>query len=313
MKLDAVFQGGGVKATGLVGALCRIEECGVHWMKLAGTSAGAIIASLIAVGYTGEEIKHLMYDVNYTDFKSESCINKIPFIGKILGLVQNKGLFNTGVIEEYLNILYKNKGKNKFKDLYVNGESTLKIIASDVTNKKLLILPEDIREYGIEPKELDIAKAVVMSISIPFFFRPTKLDYRGEKCFIVDGGLTSNYPIWIFDVKGTPRWPTIGFKLEKSHKNHVFNKFNNGFFPYVYDVMETAIGCYDEKFLSDKDKIRTISIPTLDVKTIEFNISKKEKKELFDIGYKKADEFIRNWSFKEYIRKHRSQKVLRMG
>lgn len=48
-----------------------------------------------------------------------------------------------------------------------------------------------------------------MSSSIPFFFIPSKL--QGN--VIVDGGILSNYPIWIFDTNGIPRWPTIGFRL----------------------------------------------------------------------------------------------------
>jgi len=48
MKIDAVFEGGGVKAIGLVGAVAVTEEKGYQFENLAGTSAGAIVASLIA-------------------------------------------------------------------------------------------------------------------------------------------------------------------------------------------------------------------------------------------------------------------------
>ena len=32
---------------------------------------------------------------------------------------------------------------------------------------------------------------------------------------MVDGGILSNYPIWIFDSPTTPRWPTFGFHFVK--------------------------------------------------------------------------------------------------
>ena len=54
---DAVFEGGGVKGIGLVGAVAVAEEKGYRWMNLAGTSAGAIVDTLIAAGYTAEEMK----------------------------------------------------------------------------------------------------------------------------------------------------------------------------------------------------------------------------------------------------------------
>ena len=56
-KVDAVFEGGGVKGIGLVGAVSVIEKAGYEFENLAGTSAGAIVAGLLAVGFNSEEIK----------------------------------------------------------------------------------------------------------------------------------------------------------------------------------------------------------------------------------------------------------------
>ena len=48
---DAVFEGGGVKGIAFVGALEAAAEVGItRWVNVAGTSAGAIVAALIAVG-----------------------------------------------------------------------------------------------------------------------------------------------------------------------------------------------------------------------------------------------------------------------
>ncbi len=156
----------------------------------------------------------------------------------------------------------------------------------------------------MDPMELEIAKAVTMSISIPFFFTPVKLKYMEKEAYIVDGGITSNYPIWIFDVKDLPRWPTFGFKLGNSGE---FNRTieNKDFISYIVDVVETTIDSYDESYLRDKDKIRTISIPALGVKTTEFNISLETKEKLYKEGYEKADEFLKKWDFRRYIRSYR--------
>ena len=50
--VDLVFEGGGVKGIGLAGALATLEERGYQPQNVAGTSAGAINASLLAAGYT---------------------------------------------------------------------------------------------------------------------------------------------------------------------------------------------------------------------------------------------------------------------
>ncbi|EJO5346623.1 patatin-like phospholipase family protein [Clostridium botulinum] len=304
MKADGVFQGGGVKATAFTGAIVRLEEQGVVWQRLAGTSAGAIIASLLAVGYTAKEIKKIMYELDYEKIGSTTAIKKFPVAKKSLGLILEKGIYTTAYIEKYLKKIFEDKGKIKFKHISSKGESPLKIIASDVTNKRLLILPDDMKKYGIDPMELEIVKAVIMSISIPFFFTPVRLKFTGKEAFIVDGGITSNYPIWIFDVKDVPRWPTFGFKLGNGKEvNKTIEK--EDFTSYIMDVVETVIDSYDESYLSDKDKIRTISIPALGVKTTEFNISLKTKEQLYKEGYEKADEFLKKWDFRRYIRSYR--------
>ncbi|NEZ46971.1 phospholipase [Clostridium niameyense] len=303
MKADAVFQGGGVKAIGFIGAIYRLEEENIIWKRLAGTSAGAIVASLLAVGYTGRELKEIIYNIDYKKLEEKSLLQNIPLVGKPLELLIEKGILSTDSIEKYLIYLYKKKDKLKFKDISINGQSRLKIIATDVTNKKLLVLPDDIKDYGIDPMEFEISKAVRMSISIPFVFTPVKLNYMGQDVYIVDGGLTSNYPIWIFDVESVPRWPTLGFKLKKSKEKIICGKAD--FLSYVYDVADTVIECYDETYLNDKDKVRTISIPTLGVKSTDFHIDLSKKEDLFNIGYERADKFLKSWNFENYIRKYR--------
>jgi len=75
-KIDAVFEGGGVKGIGLVGAVSVIEKAGYKFENLAGTSAGAIVAGLLAVGFNSEEIKEELKKLNYNQFKDEKFPSK---------------------------------------------------------------------------------------------------------------------------------------------------------------------------------------------------------------------------------------------
>ena len=68
MKTDAVFEGGGVRAIAFAGAVCCFEDHGYKWQRIAGTSAGSIVAALLAVGYTGRELKEIIEDVDYRKF-----------------------------------------------------------------------------------------------------------------------------------------------------------------------------------------------------------------------------------------------------
>lgn len=301
MKTYAVFQGGGVKAIGFVGAICKFEEFGYTWDKMAGTSAGAIIAALLAVGYSGKEIKNIMYKLDYNKFLDKNRLQSLPLAGKLLGIIIDKGLYSGHYIEIWISKLLEAKGKTKFKDVSVNGKSKLKIIASDITKKNILILPDDLVKYGIDPMEFDIAKAVRMSISIPFYFKPEKLKYGDGYSFIVDGGILSNFPVWIFDVTATPKYPTFGFKFEEPVKTYS-KKEKNNFLCFLIDLVESIIDNYDETYLTDKDRVRTISIPTAGVKTTDFDIKRDKSLRLFNLGYESADKFLNEWNFKEYIR-----------
>lgn len=290
---DAVFEGGGVKGIGIVGALCCLEERGYKWDRVAGTSAGAIIAALVAVGYKAHEIKKIMLNINYRDFLDKDSLQSIPLIGGIAGFLIEKGIYSGNKIENWVNSLLMIKGKKKFKDVSVFRESRLKIIASDITNKEILILPDDLKKYGIDEMEFEISKAVRMSIGIPFYYKPYKLKSNEGISYIVDGGILSNYPIWIFDSEDAIKKPTIGFKLIEP-KTDFKREDRFGIANYALDIIKTMMEGKDSIHVKEKDFLRTIPIPTLGVKTTEFDISNSRSLKLFNSGYNSGMVFLNN-------------------
>ena len=78
---DAAFEGGGVEGIAFVGALQAFEEAGFQWQKLAGTSAGAIIATLVAVGCTAIELKEVMDQIDFRKFKNTNVMGRMPLLG----------------------------------------------------------------------------------------------------------------------------------------------------------------------------------------------------------------------------------------
>lgn len=303
MYADLVCKGGGVKGIALVGALLYFEEYGYIWKKVAGTSVGAIVASLVAVGYTAKEIYDIMLKIDYREFADKNTLQSIPLIGPPISLFYSKGIHAGDYVENFLSEKFEQKGKKYFKDIYENGESKLKVIASDVTRHKLIVLPDDLVEYNINPMEFEIAKAVRMSLSIPFFFEPVILNKKGNPSYIVDGGLLSNFPIWIFDVSDRPRWPTFGLNLynnvQSSNSNH------HGLISYLMDVIETSLSTSEEIYFKDCDCVRIVNIPTLGISTINFDITKEEMTSLFNSGYNSAKSFLETWDFNSYINNFR--------
>ncbi|MFU0825060.1 patatin-like phospholipase family protein [Clostridium sp.] len=304
MKIDAVFEGGGVKGIALVGAVCCLENRGYKFENLAGTSAGAIVAALLAAGYTGEELKDIILQVNYTKFLEKSILDKFKitsYFDKIIGLLKDKGIYSGDPIEGYMEELLKKKGKVKFRDVSRNGKSYLKIIASDITRGDMIILPDDLIFYGIDPLDFSIAKAVRMSIGIPLFFKPVKLKHKTGISLIVDGGILSNYPIWIFDGQGEPKWPTLGLKLIEDNQS-LTAKGKTDLISFIIDIVSAMLNKNEEIYVKHKDWVRTIGIPTLGVKGTEFDKISTMGIKLFESGYKSAEKFLKDWSFTKYKR-----------
>lgn len=307
MKIDAVFEGGGVKGIGLVGAVCCLENNGYKFENLAGTSAGSMVAALVAAGYNGAELKDIILKTKYINFLGETFLDKIKVLSlasKGINLIKNKGIYSGDAIEDYMEELLKAKRKTRFKDVSRNGKCYLKIIASDITRGRMLILPDDLKDYGIDPMNFKISKAVRMSTAIPLFFQPVKLNYKNKISLIVDGGILSNYPIWIFDVAGTPRWPTFGLKLTEN-KPTFTSKGKTDIISFSIDVVRAMVSRNEEMYVKNKDWVRTIGIPTLGIGGTDFNITEEQSLKLFESGYKSTEKFLMKWDFEDYKKKRK--------
>ena len=325
MKVDAVFEGGGVKGIGFTGAIAVMEEAGYKFENIAGTSAGAIIAALLAVGYTSEEIKDELEILNYNYFKDPSTLSKLGIIGKIINIIARYGIYKGDFFEEWMEGLLQRKGITTFGQLVTDYPEEkyrykLQIVATDITNKRLLVLPRDIKKFGLDPDEFSISKAVRMSMSLPLFFKPVKIiDNNDKEHIIVDGGVLSNYPIWILDDNSNdPPWPTFGFKLMEPNKRelavgekgYIKNSVN-----YLQSLVGTMLEAHDKLYISESrgDYDRTIGIQTTvhvngrdkDIKTTDFNITREEGLLLYENGEKMAKSFLETWNFEEWKDKYR--------
>jgi NTE family protein len=318
IQADAVFEGGGVKGIGLVGALAVAEEKGYQLVNVAGTSAGAIVAALAAAGYSAAELRKIMSELDYNRFKDPGLLDRIPVAGPLASLIFEKGIYEGKFLESWLGDLLKDKGVDTFDKLslkeYQDDERyrfKLRVIASDVTRGRMLVLPQDIKDYGIMPEKLNVAFAVRMSMSIPFFFEPVTLRnaQNGQVSYIVDGGLLSNFPVWLFDSQGqVPEWPTFGFKLvepEEGKPNQI-----RGPISMLAALFSTMMEAHDARYIEDENFVRTIPIPTLGIGTTEFNISAERSEALYQSGRQAAEKFFESWNFASYTEKFRQEKPM---
>lgn len=318
LKADAVFEGGGVKGIGLVGAVAVAEEKGYQWVNVAGTSAGAIVAALVAADYSAAELKEVMQELDYRKFKDATFGDKIPLVGPLSSLIFEKGIYEGKYFENWIKELLRKKKVETFKDLILKEYKDdghyrfkLRVIAADISRGRLLVLPQDAADFGIRPEDLNVAAAVRMSMSIPFFYEPIELrDVKtNQVSYIVDGGVLSNFPVWLFDTEGSvPEWPTFGFKLvePESESPHQVR----GPVSLLAALFSTMMEAHDARYIKDENFVRTIPIPTLGIKTTEFDISRERSEALYQSGRKAAEKFFAKWNFNAYVAKYRKGEAL---
>ncbi|MCG7406284.1 patatin-like phospholipase family protein [Paenibacillus sp. ACRRX] len=311
VEINAVFEGGGVRGISLAGAVRAAELAGISFRHVAGTSSGAIVASLIAAGYTAEEMREVIIRTPFSSFLKRAPIFEVKWIGPIIRLFLKKGLYSGEALEHWIHELLLAKGVRNFGDL---APGQLRIIASDITNGRLLVLPEDMKQYGIQPDEFPVSKAVRMSTSIPYFFDPVMIRetlingkgrakaFRKQFTYVVDGGMLSNFPLWLFDQERDPRTmrviPTIGFQMvgmQDVKSNRI-----TGLITMLQAMVETMISAHDQRYIEQHNRYRTIKIPTLGVGLTEFDITKEQNLALYDSGLTAGNKYFDDWTYTQY-------------
>lgn len=295
MKIDAVFSGGGVKAFAFLGALEKLTERGYIIERVGGTSAGAILAGLIIAKYSVEDIKRMLYKINFNSFLDPPIFARKYSPFKFMSLYIHKGLYKGNVFECWIADTLQRKGIVTFADI---KEGYLKVVVSDVTKGRLVIIPDDLqRLYAINPDEFSVATAIRMSAGFPYFFIPKQLKNDDNNIsYMVDGGLLSNFPLWLFQHDKKKKRPIIGVTLSETVESQAPERINNGL-DMLQAMFKTMLKAHDTRYIATHDSEQIIFIPVKTIEAVDFNISDTTKESLMKLGRERTDEFFKTWSF----------------
>lgn len=328
-RADGVFEGGGVKGIAFAGAIAAAErDAGVQeWVNLAGTSAGSIVAALLVAGYDATGIQKLLADAKYSRF-ADTGPGGVWVSGLFNAVARLRGAAPGRYFLEWMgeqlaaSPLAKELGKSELtfddvrrRDLpprdevpditdvqYERAKYRLHVIGSDITTGRMIILPDDLPDYEDEngkPFDKDsfpVVEAVRMSMSYPFLFTPVVLHRQGRPVYVVDGGLLSNFPIWLFDGPH-PKRPTWGFRLHGGssvEEGLPYRKIPRPLWavPLLKAMFSAATEAWDRQQLSRVTSARTVSVPTHQISTTDFGLTRAEADSLYAWGVNAAHDFF---------------------
>jgi NTE family protein len=318
---DLVLEGGGVKGTGLVGALTTLttaaEPYTVH--RVAGTSAGAIVASMLAAGYDTAAMKKIMTDLDFSQFQDINRHHLIK-IQEVLGLIFHEGLFMGEFLHNWIREILAAKNVHTWGDLKEDDPGSslppeqrykLIVIVSDVSRGRMLRLPWDYRSLlGVDPDSQPVADAVRSSAGIPFFFRPFHMTADRDltqghgEILCTDGGMLSNFPVEIFDRTDDkpPRWPTFGVKLSARQ-----TVAEGGWDPdanalqLAESLLATMQEAHDRVYVGQPSvESRTIFVDTTGYKATDFHLTQADKEKLFNNGLDAGHQFLAKWDWAKW-------------
>jgi predicted acylesterase/phospholipase RssA len=235
---NLAFKGGGVLGSAYVGAYKALQEVRLlgsdktkspptvygNVKRVAGTSAGAIFATLVALGLTYEETEKVLNGVNFQNF-----VDFDPDFAADGGFLLGEKFLNwmTGVVREYLPGPAAILENPTFGDLADAMKNHPPLLYKDLHVFSRQVWPGRTVEFCAQSTpDVPIAEAVRASMSIPFIFKPwtfpKPLADRYPGLFF-DGGTAFNYPVSAFD-SGEADKKTLGFYLadQTSYQQSLF-------------------------------------------------------------------------------------------
>lgn len=273
-----VFEGGGVKGLALAGAAAATMDAGYSFARVVGTSAGAMVGGLVMAGYSSDELADAICGADWPSLLDPFPVTRVPAIGKHLAVFFKQGLYRGDRIEQMMRELLAAKGVQSFSDL----TGGLRIVVTDLTHTRGLVLPDAFEEMGLE-MDFPLARAIRMSASVPFAFAPVKVAHpvTGDVAVISDGAMAANFPIRVVDPDA--RLPAVGFRFVDAPGAHP-HRVIDGPLSFAAAVITSGMAAREGLPSLRSPLVDVISVPASRA-GLDFGISSSQARELFDEGY----------------------------
>ncbi|MCY7352005.1 MAG: patatin-like phospholipase family protein [Cytophagaceae bacterium] len=299
---NLVFEGAGVRGIAYVGVLGELENRHVldSARRVAGTSAGSIVALLVALRYSPEEIGAVLSQTRIHQFND----GRVLFFGGLARMRRQFGWYRGEALSRWLGALVARKTgspNSTFADLRAGGYRELHVTGTSLMHQKTVVFSE--KTFP----QMRLRDAVRISCSIPFYFRGVWVDSLGRVFtkpkrktglqLVVDGGIAANFPIRIFDDptyfdgKTGANPETLGIRID-SDAQIGFDEQGKGLAPlpittfseYVSAFYNYTLESLNRPLLTPADWSRTVSVSSKGIRPRVRRMSLVEKTALVESG-----------------------------
>jgi len=283
-KVGLVLSGGGAKGAVHLGVMKALEENNIPIDYISGTSIGAVVGGLYAMGYTPDEILNLFMSDTFHYWQTGKVeeqyryyFRKNPyqpdFVKFNIPLNDSLSIRTTDLLPNSLiNPIQMNQA---FLQLFTQANAQCKgnfdhlfvpflCVASDVFNKEMIVF-----------RKGDLGNAVRASMTFPLVFKPIMKD----SIPLFDGGIYDNFPVHPMKEAFHPDF-IIGSSAADTKKKKPSEMD-------LYSLVENVVMQRTSYNIDPKDGIM-INFTLEDIGLLDFNKSKI----LFDMGYKAAMELM---------------------
>lgn len=276
MKLGLSLAGGGIKGFAHIGAIKALEEAGIHFDYISGTSSGSIVAMLYACGYSTDEIYDIfranVRKIRYVDFENIRRIVKRFFAGEGLKI---DGLNSGGVIKKLVDEYCLKKGITNIKQIRM----PIVIPAVNLCTEELYVFSNNIiQNRGRDIKyvnSVSVGTAVQASCSYPGIFSPCRY---GEN-LLVDGGIAENLPWRETKKAGADKVLSIVFvDKDKKRCDNIYDVLNKSF-----SILCSELADYE---WDGTDYLLKLYMPKVGL------LAEGRQEELYELGYKQTKDKI---------------------
>jgi len=265
-EINLILAGGGVRFGAYIGALQALLERGVSIRKIVGISGGSIISTLYSSGHSLDDLKRLMIEKDYREFKDFSP----------LSFLAGRGFYSGRRFERWID---EELGGKRFSDPFRLEHY---VVATDILRGNPVVFSRE--SYP----ELKVSRAARFSIGIPLFYSYKKFQLTPrEHGLMVDGNLASFAMGNMFHND-----PCSTLTLRVATSNTFIETLPKGFsrFSYPRQLVKILMNSLERERVSGDRWRKTLLIFSGDITSTKFDISQEEKLYLFNQGYTQVKE-----------------------